>query len=161
MLGFLIGPVERNQSGVPDWFRLRLASDAPNWFRCRNGFACASNSVSLAPQRNHSDASDLRRKRNQSDASDWFRLRLASDASNWFRCRIGFACASNSVSFAPQRNHSAASDLRRKRNQSDASDWFRLRLRVVARVGFRSSVFGLWASGLIPSSGKSGWSSGA
>ena len=32
--------------------------------------------VSFAPQRNHSDASDLRRKRNQSDASDWFRLRL-------------------------------------------------------------------------------------
>ena len=40
-----------------------------------------------------------------------------------------------------------ASDLRRKRNQSDASDWFRLRLGVVARVGFRSSVFGLQALG--------------
>ena len=84
MLGFLIGPVKRNQSGAPDWFRLRLSSDAPNWFRCRNGFACASNSVSLAPQRNHSDASDSRRKRNQSGASDWFRLRLAVIA------RIGF-----------------------------------------------------------------------
>ena len=87
-------------------------------------------------------------KRNQSDSSDWFRLRLASDASNWFRCRIGFACASNSVSFAPQRNHSAASDLGRKRNQSDASDWFRLRLGVVARVGVRSSVLCLnWTLG--------------
>ena len=118
-----------------DWFRLRV----------KFGFVCAS-------------AKPLRRVRFEAQA---FRLRLASDASNWFRCRIGFACASNSVSFAPQRNHSDASDLRRKRNQSYASDWFRLRLRVVARVGFRSSVFGLWASGLIPSSGKSGWSSGA